>query len=107
MLKIKINSQEVNAQEGQSVLKAALSAGIYIPHLCSHPDLDDYKCFSCSGELKPSEVIYQGCNSTLGVYTEPFGNPQGKLSERALCSTLHTPFYCFRLPYLITNQTVT
>ena len=88
MLKIKINSQEVNAQEGQSVLKAALSAGIYIPHLCSHPDLDDYKCFSCSGELKPSEVIYQGCNSTLGVYTEPFGNPQGKLSECAPHSTL-------------------
>ncbi|MBI5779882.1 MAG: FAD-dependent oxidoreductase [Planctomycetes bacterium] len=60
MLTIKINSQEISAQEGQSVLRAALSAGIYIPHLCSHPDLDDYKCLSCSGELKPSEAIYQG-----------------------------------------------
>jgi len=65
MLTIKINSQDVSAHEGQSVLKAALSAGIYIPHLCSHPDLDDYKCFLCSGNTKPSDKIYQGCNSTL------------------------------------------
>ena len=41
---VKINSQDVNAQEGQSVLKAALSAGIYIPHLCSI-SLGDYKYF--------------------------------------------------------------
>ena len=60
MITLKINSQDVNAQEGQSVLKAALSAGIYIPHLCSHPDLGDYKYFSCLEEFKPSEIIHQG-----------------------------------------------
>lgn len=38
---IKIDGISVVAQEGQNVLTAALDAGIYIPHLCHHPDLPD------------------------------------------------------------------
>ena len=38
---IKIDGVSVSATEGQSVLRAALDAGIYIPHLCHHPDLPD------------------------------------------------------------------
>ena len=38
-IKLTIDGTEVEAREGQSVLDAALEAGIYIPHLCSHPDL--------------------------------------------------------------------
>ena len=34
-----IDGQQVEAQEGQSVLNAALAAGIFGPHLCGHPDL--------------------------------------------------------------------
>lgn len=37
----KIDGISVQAQEGQSVLSAALAADIYIPHLCHHPDLTD------------------------------------------------------------------
>ena len=39
-MKLTINGQEVEAAEGQSVLDAALEAGIFIPHLCKHPDLE-------------------------------------------------------------------
>lgn len=39
-MKLTINGAEVEAAEGQSVLDAALGAGIYIPHLCKHPDLE-------------------------------------------------------------------
>ena len=39
-MKLIIDNQEVEAQEGQSVLDAALAAGVYVPHLCSHPDLE-------------------------------------------------------------------
>lgn len=37
----KLDGTIVTAKEGQSVLSAALDAGIYIPHLCHHPDLPD------------------------------------------------------------------
>lgn len=37
----KLDGVTVTAKEGQSVLSAALDAGIYIPHLCHHPDLPD------------------------------------------------------------------
>lgn len=39
-LSFSINGVSVEASEGQSILHAALDAGIYIPHLCSHPDLE-------------------------------------------------------------------
>ena len=34
-----IDDVEVTAERGQSILKAAEAAGIYIPHLCAHKDL--------------------------------------------------------------------
>jgi len=53
---LNIDGKEVDAYEGQSILQAALKAGIYIPHLCFHPDLPSFK------EIKPDEVCYQGEN---------------------------------------------
>jgi predicted molibdopterin-dependent oxidoreductase YjgC len=35
---ITVDGIPVTAEEGTSVLKAALQAGIYIPHICSNPD---------------------------------------------------------------------
>lgn len=39
MIMITIDGKAFEAREGISVLEAALEAGIYIPHLCYHPDL--------------------------------------------------------------------
>lgn len=39
-MRLTINGQQVEAAEGVSVLDAALDAGIFIPHLCKHPDLE-------------------------------------------------------------------
>ena len=39
-MNLTINGQQVEAAEGASVLDAALDAGIFIPHLCKHPDLE-------------------------------------------------------------------
>ena len=36
---LSVTGVQITAEAGQSVLDAALNAGIYIPHLCSHPDL--------------------------------------------------------------------
>ncbi len=38
MVTLTINGQTVQAPEGQRLLWAAEDAGIYIPHLCAHPD---------------------------------------------------------------------
>ncbi|MFC1925785.1 FAD-dependent oxidoreductase [Chloroflexota bacterium] len=48
-----IDDVEVKAREGSTVLEAAQEAGIYIPSLCSHPDLPP------SQEVKPVEVVYR------------------------------------------------
>lgn len=34
-----IDGRDMQAQKGKSILEAALAGGIYIPHLCHHPDL--------------------------------------------------------------------
>ena len=39
IIKLNIDDQDIEIQEGRSVLEAALDSGIYIPHLCHHPDL--------------------------------------------------------------------
>ena len=38
-VRLTIDGREVEAPAGVSVLEAALEAGIYVPHLCHHPDL--------------------------------------------------------------------
>jgi NADPH-dependent glutamate synthase beta subunit-like oxidoreductase/formate hydrogenlyase subunit 6/NADH:ubiquinone oxidoreductase subunit I len=37
---LQIDGREVRAEAGQSLLQACLAAGIYVPHLCYHPDLE-------------------------------------------------------------------
>lgn len=39
MVKITIDGKEIDATMGETILEAADAAGIYIPRLCSHPDL--------------------------------------------------------------------
>ena len=52
-MKISIDGREIEAKEGQSILQAALAAGIFIPHLCSHPDLEAKGgCRLCSVEIE-------------------------------------------------------
>jgi len=38
-IKLNIDGEEIETLEGKTVLEAALEGGIYIPHLCYHPDL--------------------------------------------------------------------
>lgn len=55
-IRINIDGNDIDVNEGQSILQAALKSGIYIPHLCFHPDLLSFK------ESWPDEVCYQGEN---------------------------------------------
>ena len=44
-----IDGQDITAEAGQMVLKAADAAGVYIPRLCAHPDLKPFgSCRLCT-----------------------------------------------------------
>ena len=59
-----INGIPVEADEGQTVLQAALKADIYIPHLCYHPDLKPQGgCKMCVVEIEGQEGAVTSCNT--------------------------------------------
>ena len=61
-MKLIINGNHIEAQEGDSVLEAALASGIYIPHLCKHPDLEAVGgCRLCSVEIEGAQEAVPSC----------------------------------------------
>jgi formate dehydrogenase (NADP+) beta subunit len=67
-IKINIDGREVEAQPGQSLLEASLEAGIYIPHLCHHPDLSPIgACRLCVVEIEGVEGIPTSCTTPVSA----------------------------------------
>lgn len=65
-MKIFIDGKEIEAREGASVLDAALEAGVFIPHLCSHPDLEAKGgCRLCSVEIDGVEGAVPSCKTIV------------------------------------------
>lgn len=63
-MKISIDGREIEAREGQSILDAALDAGVFIPHLCSHPDLEAKGgCRLCSVEIEGEDGTVPACKT--------------------------------------------
>ncbi len=54
MISLTIDDVKISVPEGTTVLDAAQRAEIYIPHICSHPDLPPVE------QLKPAEAVYRG-----------------------------------------------
>ncbi len=51
-IKLNIDGRDIEAENGGSILGIALGAGIYIPHLCHHPDLPPIgACRLCTVEI--------------------------------------------------------
>ncbi|MDO8341487.1 MAG: FAD-dependent oxidoreductase, partial [Candidatus Woesebacteria bacterium] len=66
-VKLSIDGKEFEAPAGASVLNAVIAAGIYVPHLCTHPDLppacrrgEGGGCNLCAVEtsLRPGKVTH-------------------------------------------------
>lgn len=65
-MKLTIDGNEIEATEGISVLDAALKAGIYIPHLCKHPDLEAVGgCRLCSVDIDGIDEAVPACKTTV------------------------------------------
>jgi len=61
-VKITIDGKSLKVPEGMSVLECALQAGIYIPHLCHHPDLpENGSCRLCVAEVEGYEEVKTTC----------------------------------------------
>ena len=59
-----IDGQRIEAEQGQSVLEASIAAGIYIPHLCTHPDLPvQANCKLCVVEIEGLDSPVCSCET--------------------------------------------
>jgi formate dehydrogenase beta subunit len=62
MINLTIDGREIHAESGATVLDASLNAGIYIPHLCHHPDLKPAgACRLCLVEVEGVEGYPASC----------------------------------------------
>jgi NADPH-dependent glutamate synthase beta subunit-like oxidoreductase len=66
-VKLRIDGKEISVNPGSSVLQAAQEAGIYIPALCSHPDLPNIET------ARPCEFVFRG-TEMLGAGPAPEKN---------------------------------
>ncbi len=65
-IKLTINRQEVEANRGMTALEAAQAAGIYIPTLCHHPDLEPYGgCRLCVVEIEKVRGLPTACTTPV------------------------------------------
>ena len=74
-VQITINGQEIAAQAGQTILQAAREAGIDIPTLCEHPQLEPIgACRICLVEVEKQRTLQPACTFKISegmvVHTE-------------------------------------
>lgn len=66
IMKIIIDGKEIEVKNESTILEAALDAGIYIPHLCKHPDLEAIgACRLCSVEIEGIDHPQPACNTLV------------------------------------------
>ena len=66
MVRIEVDGVAVQALPGQDLLAACLGAGIYVPHLCAHPDLPaEGGCRMCVVEVEGQDKPVQACEVTV------------------------------------------
>jgi len=66
MLRVTVDGGEIEAGEGRTVLQTCLDAGVYVPHLCSHPDLHPAGvCRLCLVEIEGRDGLFTSCTTPV------------------------------------------
>ncbi|MDD4961885.1 MAG: FAD-dependent oxidoreductase [Candidatus Marinimicrobia bacterium] len=66
MIRIKLNSKEIQCREGQSILEVARENGIKIPTLCHQPELEAYgSCWVCSVKVEGVKGFVTSCSTRV------------------------------------------
>ena len=101
-MQLTIDGRQVEAREGQSVLNAALAAGIFVPHLCGHPDLEPIGgCGLCMVEVSGCDEPVRACMTTVqeGMVVNTKGDAADKLRRMSMELILAThPADCTGCP---------
>ncbi|MCF0132802.1 MAG: FAD-dependent oxidoreductase [Blautia sp.] len=101
-MRIIIDGIEIEAREGQSILEASLEAGHFIPHLCSHPDLEAKGgCRLCSVEIEGIPEAVPSCMAKAeeGMKVTVHGPKADKVRKTAMELILAThPADCTGCP---------
>ena len=64
-VKLVIDNVEFSVEEGNTILETVLGAGIYVPHLCHHPDLKPAGiCRLCGVEVEGRGLV-MSCNTPV------------------------------------------
>ena len=64
MIQISIDNQQLQVEQGKTVLEAAFDAGVYIPNLCYHPDLPPLgACRLCIVEIDGMRGFPPSCTT--------------------------------------------
>ncbi len=89
MVKLHIDGHEIEAREGQSVLEAALAADIYIPHLCTHPDLPvQANCKLCVVNVEGMDGAFCSCELPVRDGMKVITKTEDLLSRRRMAMEL-------------------
>ena len=82
-----IDGRPVKASLGTTVLEAALEAGIYIPNLCYHPDLEPYGgCRMCIVEIQGVRGFPTACTTKVveGMEVRTYGEELNQVRSDTL-----------------------
>ena len=96
---ITIDGTKVEAQAGQTIMEAADAAGVYIPRLCAHPELEPYgSCRVCTVLVngRPQSACTQPATDGLIVEndTETLREIRSDLIEMLFVEGNHYCMYC-------------
>ena len=66
MVNLKIDGKELCVKEGTTIMKAAASAGIMIPHLCYLEGINEISaCKVCVVEMQGKTKLMTACNNEV------------------------------------------
>ena len=83
-----IDGREIPFTEGQTIIQAALAAGVYIPHLCYHPDFSPHgSCKVCTVRVNGRETASCTMRAAAGQVVES-DTPRLNDERRALVQML-------------------
>ena len=85
--RIRIDGQSIPYAEGQTVMQAASDAGVFIPHLCYHPDYEaNGSCKMCTCKIDGRQVSSCTTPATDGMVIE--SNTEELNSERRVLAQM-------------------
>lgn len=86
-MNINIDGKVISVKEEDSILEAALEAGVFIPHLCNHPDLEAQGgCHLCSVEVEGIEEAVLACSTkvTDGMNVRIYGDKANHIRNTSM-----------------------